>query len=263
MLWSSVGTALLAGVVCLVLRLVGRALPPAAHAWLWWLVAVKAILGLAWGLPVERPARWAIGPPAAAAQRVATDVDRPLDALNFDPAVLRPDIRPELAAAGLAGAGRAGVFGAVWLIGAIASLAWSARRIRASRALVRAALPVEDRRLLATVAELGAAPGYPRSSAIALGTGGYRSRGGRAAAASAAGASGGAPRRVEMFVDSIALDSLDGDQLRMALAHELIHVRRRDLLLGLGAGPRRAAVLLPSGRARRGARVRGRARGRL
>src|SRR5687767_2435671 len=69
---ASVGAAILGAAVWAIARTRASGLTPAARAWLWWLVAAKAMLALVWAVPVAWPQSWPAPPGLFDAQAVAS-----------------------------------------------------------------------------------------------------------------------------------------------------------------------------------------------
>lgn len=219
---GALGAAALGAGVWLVLRQ-ARGLSPAWRAALWWLVAAKAVLALAGAVPLAwLPA--ATATPAAPAREV-----RVLELATASAAPAAPAIAPRRATA----AARARVDStlevvrrlgplalvALWM-GVVALLAARAvvarRRVRRA---IAAATPAEP--ALAALAErLAARLGLDRAPAVAWSD--------EVEAPAVAGWA--RPRILLPAADRLRLTA---GELELALAHELAHVARRDLLWGI------------------------------
>lgn len=244
---------------------IAPALPPAMRCWLWWGVALKMVLGL---LPLPGvavpllPVRGAVvattlvepgaGPGIAGsadAPQATQSTSRELGDAASPPrsialgsaSTLMPSIevgvrraRPRLDASAATqapvatSAPSALAFPSVpwrvplallWLAGLTVELARAATHLLRARRVVHAAEPVTDAALLATFDTLRARLDVPNAEL----------RISRAAAT---------PQVVGILRPVVLLpvgmyERLDDDELAMALGHELLHVRRADLLLGL------------------------------
>ena len=215
------GGLFIAGVwaVC---RLVPR-MPANARGWLWWLACLKMVVDLAGVAPVALPLLPAA--PAPSSPLAA----HPAAALA--PVGVVPPTVPVGMKAALPGEATASptdapaarplwptCLGALWLCGVLAWLvvtAWQGSRVRG---LVRAAQPVSlpnvDADALAHALGLRRAPRLLESPSVA------------------------SPCVAGLFRPTILLppglaDTLTPDELRLALAHEMAHVRRGDLVLAL------------------------------
>ncbi|HEX9799507.1 MAG TPA: M56 family metallopeptidase [Thermoanaerobaculia bacterium] len=215
-------------VAALVLRRPLRALPPALQAWLWWLVAARLLMQLAgvpaielaW-LPAASSARSA---PALAAAPVVPVASVPprrglLHSVGLAseppafPSASRvasaPRIRPEEAWTAA---------GAIWLSGVAAALALAARGLWRRRRLLRAAAPVGEIALLVALGRAQRLAGV--SAAVGLRTSPHVAT----------------PLVTGILRPTIVLPAgaaLSADELRLALVHELVHVRRCDALRAL------------------------------
>ena len=226
---TSIVGGLLAAVVWGLCRLV-PALPPAARCWLWWGVALKMLLGLlplpGVALPVL-PARDVeavrgslAARPAAALADVATSrwIDVDGGARRGTRSRATAD-RPTASDAALRSVPWRVPLAVLWLAGLAFELARAGAHLLRARRVVRAAEPASDPRLLATFDALRRRLGVPvaelRISRVA-----------------------GTPqvvgvRRPVVLLPAATCERLGGEELAMALGHELLHVRRADLLLGL------------------------------
>jgi beta-lactamase regulating signal transducer with metallopeptidase domain/prefoldin subunit 5 len=195
-------------------------LPSSARAALWWLVGLKCLVGLCAPGELRLPLLPAPKAPAVVAKKVATAPtgERPLTLLDGG-AVLPTVSAPEHTAT------RTGwtllVMGTLlaWLGG----LAWQGRELLRGlaqlRRIRREARPLEDAALLQAASTLGRELGLARIPRLLVSE--------RAASPLALGL-----LRPEVILPRKALETLSPLEQRMALAHELAHVRRGDLWLG-------------------------------
>lgn len=186
-------------------------MPVAARRWLWWLGSLRLLVGL---VPIPRLAmslQPALDRAAAAAPAASERVAAVSDA-----------IAGPLAASQEVVASRAGLWTIVllglWAVGAIVSLALVVWRIVELNRRWRLARPFTDPRALRWRAEWAFALGSARTPELRVG-------GGTAV-----------PLAVGTWRMGILLpegsERLSDDALRLVLAHELSHLRRRDPLLG-------------------------------
>jgi bla regulator protein blaR1 len=234
---SAVGLVL--GVGLLALRRPLRRLPPGLQAGVWWLVSARLLLELAGapglalpGLAVRAEswlARTVASPaPILEGARAATETGHApalpitprglaLEAFAEEAPAAAPG--PPLAAGPAAAAPRRSsvtpgrLAAAIWLLGAALALARGARAAGLARRLARQAAPVTDRAARREWARaLAAVPGLDEvelrrspeiSTPLAVGW-----------------------RRPAVLLP--AAPPLAGEELRLALAHELVHLRRRD-----------------------------------
>lgn len=230
--------------VWLVCRLLGRRLPARARFALWWLACLKLIVGLFWAGPtvplpaafpvlvvVPRPARFSPAPPAEAPRATFPAAAAPSVASPAaSPAAVMP-LAPVSAAPHHAGAlivrsfpwGRAGLL-LMWLVGVAVCWGASLRQALALQRLLkqhtrplsgeRAESVRSEARRLAHALKLARVPDVRESDNV------------------------GAPLvtgalRPVIVVPADFAAALSPGEVRMALAHELAHVRRGDLWLGL------------------------------
>lgn len=215
--WTSLQAALLAGAIALLCRALPR-LPAAARCVLWWLVALQAVLGLAWYAPIELPLLVA---PAAQEAAPAAAVLAVSPGPDASPAVrLAPrrtaDVSPAMPGQVHAPSWR-GVVAALWLAGLLAQLPTLLRQGLRTRALLRGAAPLDDPALQALCARQAQAMGLRRCPPL------------RVSAAIASPQVVGLRRPVVLLPAGHALNR---DEAALALAHELAHLRRGDLWLG-------------------------------
>jgi beta-lactamase regulating signal transducer with metallopeptidase domain len=216
---ASLSAAALAVGVGLLLHGLGR-LPPAWRAWIWWLVAARALVELA-GVPAWEwrvlPAESVLAPPAATSPAVAIRAAT-VPSTSW-PAVV--DEAPGTAAAEPSRARRVdpwSVVGALWLVGAAAALAVAARSAGRLRAVLRGARPVVDGPRIAALARACAAAGIRGPVALAESD-------------EIVTPMVGGGRAPHILLPAAA--GLAGEELELVLAHELAHLRRGDRWLAL------------------------------
>lgn len=211
--WTSLQVAVLVGVVALLIRSLPR-LPAAARCALWWLVGLQVLLGLCWQAPIRLPL---LAPPAAAATpAIAAPATVAIAAAPA--ATPASDVPVRIAAApdGPAAHGRAALV-ALWLALLLAQLPALIRQHRLARRLRRAAQPAMDADLQACCARQARAMGLQRTPAVLV------------SPDIASPQVCGGWRPVVLWPASA---SLNVEEASLALAHELAHLQRRDLLLG-------------------------------
>jgi bla regulator protein BlaR1 len=189
-------------------------LPPAARATLWWLVAVKLVVGLVWVAPVPVP----ILPAAASATPLATT--EPIGAAA-DRAVVRGVSAVEPAFAATAGprlTWRAGLV-LLWLGALVVLAARFAWQLRQSLALLARTVPA-DAGVVAVARDAGRRLGVATLPGVRVSD--------EIAAPMLVGL-----RRPAIVVPRHRFAALPAADQRMALGHELAHYRRRDLWFGL------------------------------
>lgn len=208
LLATSVQTALLAGLVWLLCRYVRR-LPASTQCALWWLVAVQAVVGLFWASPLELPLLPAVDAAPIVAQAAATAAPvttAPL--IVMQPLPVDSNWSWSL------------VLMAMWAAGVLVMALRTALAYRASRALLRSAQPCHDHKLNAALALAADAHGLHRAPRLMLST-----------AIDSPQLIG--PWRPVLLLPARGLQRMGDDQLDMALTHELVHLQRHDLWLGL------------------------------
>ncbi len=227
-----VESSLVGGVLALLVWAICRAvpsLPPALRCWLWWGVALKMLVGLlplpavalpllpvsvGFAAPIEAQA--ALGEAAVAARLerasaaiVSEGTPRAATAQGSDGASPVDASRIPWTAA----------LGAVWLLGVAVALARAAIELLRARAIARAAEPVDDPALCATFDELRRRLDIPAAEL-------------RVSRAVATPQLVGILRPVVLLPIGVC-ERLSADALAMVIGHELLHVRRGDLLRGL------------------------------
>jgi beta-lactamase regulating signal transducer with metallopeptidase domain len=220
------------------------AIPPAVRCWLWWGVALKMLLGL---LPLPAvavpllPARDAatVRPSLDAVARASVDsrggaqrgahsagagaaiATTPKTAARDDGSRMPLDTSPAAwtGAAPLRSLPWQVPLAALWLVGVAIELARAGAHLLRARRVVRAAEPVADPSLVATFDELRRRLDVPNAELRI--------------SRSAATPQVVGVRRPVVLLPVGKYERLDADELAMALGHELLHVRRADLPLGL------------------------------
>ena len=226
---SSLVGAALALVVWALCRL-APGMPATLRCWLWWGVALKMLLGLL-PLPAVELALLPAPVPGTAGPSVAAqrEWEEPGGVAGAEPTTptagsvagepappalwrVTTPLEPRTIPWTLPVA-------ALWLAGAAVSLGRAATALRRAGRAVREAEPIGDAALLATFEALRARLDAPRAEL-------------RLAPAAATPQVVGALRPVVLLPAGMR-ERLDADALAMALGHELLHVRRADLLRGL------------------------------
>ncbi|MEG1680072.1 MAG: M56 family metallopeptidase, partial [Stenotrophomonas sp.] len=208
LLATSVQTALLAGLVWLLCRYVRR-LPASTQCALWWLVALQAVVGLFWASPLELP----LLPAVDAAPMVVQA------AVSAAPVTTAPLIVMQPLPADSSWSWSL-VLMAMWAAGVLVMALRTALALRASRAQLRAAQPCHDHKLNAALALAAEAHGLRRAPRLMLSN-----------AIDSPQLIG--PWRPVLLLPARGLQRMGDDQLDMALTHELVHLQRHDLWLGL------------------------------
>ncbi|WP_257457465.1 M56 family metallopeptidase [Archangium lipolyticum] len=193
-------------------------LPSSARAALWWLVGLKCLVGLCAPGLVRLPLLPAPESPPAAGVKVDTAPAHPdtaLEAMRMDGEAPLVEPSPE----------RTGTHGVVLgvLLAWLGGLAWQGwallRSLAQLRRIRREARPLEDATLHQAAAALGRELGLARIPRLRVSE--------HAPSPLALGL-----LRPEIILPRAALEKLSPQEQRMALAHELAHVRRGDLWLG-------------------------------
>jgi beta-lactamase regulating signal transducer with metallopeptidase domain len=203
-------TGALVGGAAVLLRRPARSLPPRLQAWFWWLVAARLLVALAGVPPLE--VAWL---PAAEVRTSPRGGDEPAPLAPSLPALTALPTRPGATSAAPAArpASLWTVIGGLWLAGAGTALARTARAQRAVRRLVARAMPVDEPDELAALAAAARTLGVSRPVALAR--------------SSEVGSPLVVGLRRPVVVVPVA-PRLAPEELRLALLHELAHVRRRD-----------------------------------
>lgn len=208
LLATSVQTALLAGLVWLLCRCVRR-LPASTQCALWWLVALQAVVGVFWASPLELPLLPALDAAPMVAQTMTTTAPT-----TVAPVIVMQPLPVD------SGWSWSLVLMAMWAAGVVVMALRTALALRASRAQLRAAQPCGDDKLNAALALAAEAHGLRRAPRLMLST-----------AIDSPQLIG--PWRPVLLLPARGLQRMGDDQLDMALTHELVHLQRHDLWLGL------------------------------
>lgn len=204
----------------------GPRVPARARCWLWRLVFLKCCLGLLWATPVRVP--------VLPAEVVGAAADQPARWTAIDPAT---DIRtpapleslhahPPLVPASTPAPGPMGpplwlvvLFGA-WAAGVGVCLVHGMRDWRMIRRVRAAAVPAENEALLEEVTRCSHAAGLRRAPLVSLAEG-------------LSGPMVTGIRHPIILLPTEMVSRLEPNQVRMILAHEMAHIRRRDLTWNL------------------------------
>lgn len=210
--WTSLQSAVLVGLVWGVCRLL-PGLPAATRCWLWWLVALQAVLGLVWSSPLELAVL-----PAPAAQTTQVIALPAMDAA----VAVAPAAADTVAMAAPASVlwSWPAVLLAMWAAGVLVMLLHSLRGYRHSRALVRDAVECTDASLQDALQLAAEAHGLRRAPTLKI-------------SAQIRSPQLIGPWRAVLLLPARELPAMAADDLDMALTHELVHLQRRDLWWGL------------------------------
>lgn len=233
--WTSLQAALLIAAVALLLRALPR-LPAATRCALWWLVGLQALLGLAWQTPIALPllappasvTAVAATPPVAATAVTAQSMPMPMTGAVQDvaptPTAARaaattstPAIAPAAGAAGWMSAHWRVLLLALWLSLLLAQLPALLLQHRRTRRLRRDALPLDDATLQAQCGQQAHALGLRRCPPLL------------ASPAVVSPQVCGLRRPAILWPAALPLAP---EAASLALAHELAHLKRGDLVLG-------------------------------
>jgi beta-lactamase regulating signal transducer with metallopeptidase domain len=212
---ASLEGAIVAALIWIVIRWLPR-LAPATRAALWWCAAAKFLLALVWVSPVELrvlPA-WAETPAA-----LSRPAPAPAASVVTVPELPAPGLSAVIAPADDAGIDWPVVLLVLWLAGLVIGGIIDLRRLARTRSVMRRSSPATEQ-TAATAATLAAAIGLRRTPAVRMSS------------------ETTTPLVVGVLQPRILLPGngaapLSEDEERMALCHELSHVKRADLWLGL------------------------------
>lgn len=230
---ASLTGGVLAAAVWGLVRLAPR-LPAGWRCALWWAVSLKLVLALVWVAPLELPLLLAAGPetgttlaatPAGPAHGASLFETAPAAAGSAEPAATSAGVPPTGAPSPAPAAGALRAFpwrpalALLWLLGVAAGAAGLGRELAAARRLVREGRPAADPALLARFERLRERLGVRPRVALRLSE------------------TVPSPLTVGLLRPAVVLparapEELPADELELALAHELLHVRRRDLWTG-------------------------------
>jgi bla regulator protein BlaR1 len=197
-----------------VLCRLARRLPAALRCALWWMASVKLLVGLAWAAPLGLPLLPAVARPAV------------VSALSAGPAApgqivaARLSAKPRPAPGPPSGWPSActGLVAAAWGAGVLLQLGWLGRELRRCRSMVRGSRPLAEPRAIALVAALRTELGLRRPPVV------------RCSPRVGSPLILGWPRPLVLLPQDLA--AWTDAELAMALGHELLHLRRRDLWWG-------------------------------
>jgi len=208
---ASLEGAVLAAGVWLVCRALPR-MSPGVRALLWWCVAAKFVVALVWLTPIDVPVL----------PRTAADVPSPAATATAGPSLSVEAAgaaeRPALPSAPESDVPWTAVVMGAWALGLGVSLLRTLRGWRRTRAVVARSLPT-DEALQAMGREISSRLGTRRTVEI------------RASAEVESPLIVGV-RRPVILVPARGFAALSPDQQRMALCHELAHLKRGDTWLG-------------------------------
>lgn len=210
LLATSVQTVVLTALVWALCRFVRR-LPASTQCALWWLVALQAVVGLVWSAPLQLPVLPAMDSTVNVVQQAAAAA--PPQA-NAAPVIVMQPLPLESGWSWLQ------VVMAVWLAGVLVMALRTWVAWRASRALLRHAQPCQDHKLNAALKLAAEAHGLSRAPRLML-----------SSAIDSPQLIG--PWRPVLLLPARGLPRMRDDDLDMALTHELVHLQRHDLWLGL------------------------------
>ncbi|HTV85353.1 MAG TPA: M56 family metallopeptidase [Dyella sp.] len=216
--WTAAQGTLLIGALWLLTRYLPR-LSPAMRCMLWWLVGLQLVLGVAISTPVQL--HWLKAPapvfeavaPMAIVRAPAITQDSPSTA----PVLLRKPSASAVAEPAPSTWSWPEAIVAAWLLGVLLQSLWVARHWRESRILLQSAEPAHDAALQAMFAEQARKLGLRRVPRL------------RTSDAIVSPQVTGLLRPVVLLPSE---KTLSCEELAMALAHELAHLRRGDLWLG-------------------------------
>lgn len=215
LLAASVQGSLLVALVWALCRALPR-LSANARCWLWWLVALQLLIGLVWSSPVALPllpaAEQMIGAPAGAMTAPLTNAPPAFAPMPVDTV--------QTGAAASPAWSWISALGVLWLSGVAVMLVRTLHGLRISRRLVAEAVACEDRPLLQALALAADAHGLRAAPEVRVS--------GAITSPQLIG-----PRHPVLLLPAAYAQSLRADELDMALTHELVHLQRRDLWLGL------------------------------
>ena len=199
---ASLGGAIVAVAVWVLCATFGR-LPAAARCTLWWLVSLKLLAGLVWIEPIAVPilART----PEAVAISATVGATRSSDQSHALPIASSASWRAALAA--------------IWLCGVVFAAVGMCRQLRRLSS-VRARTYAADGRLVELVRALSAHAGLPRPPEVRISD-------------EIDGPLVAGLRRPVVVLPGRRWPSLTALQQEMAICHELVHLRRGDVWLGV------------------------------
>jgi len=212
LLTASIGGAVVIAAIAILSR-VTSGLTPRLRCTIWWLAALKLVIALVWVEPVVlRVLPFSDQPAASASGSTVTGMNSGPPAFIRESAIDAADAgRPATVASWRA------LAAAAWIVGAALGLAILIFRVRRTARIVAAAQEVEPSIRL-TVRELSARVGVRRTVDV---------RSSDVSAPMIAGL-----LQPVILLPSDRFETWSADEQRMALCHELVHLRRGDLWLG-------------------------------
>ena len=211
---ASLEGAIVAALVWIAIRWLPR-LSPATRAALWWCAAAKFLLALVWVTPVELRVL-----PARAEAPAALSRPAPVAGTALEPGT---PVQPAPVVSAPAGRQRnvdwPVILLVLWSAGLVAGAAIDLRRLTRTRRVIRRSSPATEQ-TAATAAELAAAIGLRRTPTVHISS--------ETATPLVVGV-----LRPRILLPGNGATPLSEDEERMALCHELSHVKRADLWLGL------------------------------
>ncbi|KRA42750.1 M56 family metallopeptidase [Pseudoxanthomonas sp. Root630] len=204
---------LLAALVWALCRFLPR-LDARTRAWLWWLVATQLVVGLLWHAPIALPLL-PTEPAAVAAMQAAPAAADAATYLTTVPATIDAVDTVSAQDAGTPIAWSVWLL-AAWLAGVAVMLVNSARHALRLRGQLKRARPCTDLRANEEYAALGRHLGLSTLPTLRVSD--------EIDSPMLAG-----PWRPVLLLPAAGLARMRGDDLRMALHHELAHLQRRDL----------------------------------
>ena len=212
---ASLEGAIVAALVWIAIRCLPR-LSPATRAALWWCAAAKFLLALVWVTPVELRVL-----PARAEAPAALSRPAPVAGTALEPGT---PVQPAPVVSAPADGGNVNVdwpfiLLVLWSAGLVAGAAIDLRRMTRTRRVIRRSSPATEQ-TAATAAELAAAIGLRRTPTVHISS--------ETATPLVVGV-----LRPRILLPGNGATPLSEGEERMALCHELSHVKRADLWLGL------------------------------
>ena len=213
LLGASIGGAIVIVAIAIACRVTSR-LTPRLRCTIWWLAALKLVIALVWVEPVVLHVLPFSGQPSASASgSIVAGMKSGPPAFTRESAIDATDADPPATVASW----RA-LAAAAWIVGAALGLGILIFRVRRTARIVATARQVEPSIRL-TVRELSARVGVRRAVDV------------RRSSDVSAPMIAGLLQPV-ILLPSDRLETWSPDEQRMALCHELVHLRRGDLWLG-------------------------------
>lgn len=212
-LWQASWQGALWGALVWALTRAVPRMPPALRAGLWWLVSLKFVLSLGLLSPVPLPLLPARAPVLVEATALPADAPVTVVSLGAAHAAVAPEHSLPWRQVGVA------AVLAVWALGIAWQLRGHVRAWASMSRLRRRALPLRNSELEDVIQELALEAGLRRVPRLLVSQ--------EVASPLATGL-----LSPVVVLPARAVQRLDEDALRMALAHELAHFQRRDLWLG-------------------------------